>query len=225
MTTTTATNSPIPTSAALPGVTMATKPSGAMDQSDFLRLMTTQLSTQDPFNPVDNTQMVAQMAQFSQLAGISDMNKSLASIASVLAPGRLSDAASWIGRSMLTESDIATPLQDGSYAGQISLPADADQVNLSFVDQNGQLVHSETLGAQKAGDINFAWDGKDAGGNVVANGPLRIVVDASSGGQAVTATTATWTGIAGIQSPANGGATKLVTGLGLLTPDAAIRLS
>jgi len=224
-TTTTTTNSPIPASTALPGVTMASKPAGSMDQSDFLRLMTTQLSTQDPFNPVDNTQMVAQMAQFSQLAGISDMNKSLASIASVLAPGRLADAASWIGRSMLTQSDIATPLQDGSYAGQISLPADADQVNLSFVDQKGQFVHSETLGAQKAGDLSFSWNGKDANGNVVANGPLRIVVDANSGGQAVSATTATWTGIAGIQSPANGGATKLVTGLGLLTPDAAIRLS
>jgi flagellar basal-body rod modification protein FlgD len=225
MTTTTTTNSSIATTAPLPGVTMATKPAGSMDQSDFLKLMTTQLSTQDPFNPVDNTQMVAQMAQFSQLAGISDMNKSLASIASVLAPGRLSDAASWIGRSMLTQSDIATPLQDGAYAGQISLPTDADQVNVSFVDENGTLVHSETLGAQKAGDINFAWDGKDASGATVANGPLRIVVDASSAGQAVSATTATWTGIAGIQSPANGGATKLVTGLGLLTPDAAIRLS
>jgi flagellar basal-body rod modification protein FlgD len=225
MTTTTTDRSSVATTTALPGVTMATKPAGSMDQSDFLRLMTTQLSTQDPFNPVDNTQMVAQMAQFSQLAGISDMNKSLASIASVLAPGRLTDAASWIGRSMLTQSDIATPLQDGSYAGQISLPADADQVNLSFVDQNGKLVHSETLGAQKAGDLSFGWDGKDATGNVVANGPLQIVVDASGGGQAVAATTATWTGIAGIQSPANGGATKLVTGLGLLTPDAAIRLS
>jgi flagellar basal-body rod modification protein FlgD len=213
------------TTTALPGVKMATKPAGSMDQSDFLRLMTTQLSTQDPFNPVDNTQMVAQMAQFSQLAGISDMNKSLASIASVLAPGRLSDAASWIGRSMLTQSDVATPLQDGSYAGQISLPGDADQVNLSFVDQDGKLVHSESLGAQKAGDINFSWDGKDANGATVANGPLRIIVDASGSGQAVATTTATWTGIAGIQSPANGGATKLVTGLGLLTPDAAIRLS
>jgi flagellar basal-body rod modification protein FlgD len=215
----------VPTTPATGAAAPAATGVGSLDQNDFLKLMTTQLTTQDPFNPVDNTQMVAQMAQFSQLAGISDMNKSLASIASVLAPGRLSDAASWIGRSMLTQADIATPLQDGSYAGQISLPTDADQVNLSFVDQNGALVHSETLGAQKAGDINFGWDGKDASGNVVANGPLRIVVDASSGGQAVSATTATWTGIAGIQSPANGGATKLVTGLGLLTPDAAIRLS
>ena len=149
----------------------------------------------------------------------------LATLAQAFARGRLTDAASWIGRSMLTQSDIATPLQDGSYGGQISLPVDADRVNLSFVDQNGKLVHSETLGAQAAGDLSFNWDGKDESGATVANGPLRVVVDASGGGEAVAATTATWTGIAGIQSPANGGATKLVTGLGLLTPDAAIRLS
>jgi len=56
-----------------------------MDQSDFLRLMTAQLSQQDPFNPVDNTEMVAQMAQFSSLAGISETNTVLAQISEQLA--------------------------------------------------------------------------------------------------------------------------------------------
>ena len=55
-----------------------------MDQSDFLRLMTAQLSQQDPFNPVDNQQMVAQMAQFSSLAGISETNTALAKISEQL---------------------------------------------------------------------------------------------------------------------------------------------
>ncbi len=41
-----------------------------MGQSDFLALMIAQMKNQDPFAPVDNTQMVAQMAQFSSLAGI-----------------------------------------------------------------------------------------------------------------------------------------------------------
>ena len=202
-----------------------TKPAGAMDQNDFLKLMTTQLTTQDPFNPVDNTQMVAQMAQFSQVAGIAEMNKSLANISAALAPGRLNDAASWIGRSMLVESDIATPLRDGAYAGEIELPKDADQVSLSFVDQKGAVVHSETLGARKSGAIGFSWNGKDSDGSVKANGPLRIIVNASKSGEAIEPTTSVWTGIAGIQSPANGGATKLVTGLGLLSPEAAIRLA
>ena len=56
-----------------------------MGQQDFLRLMTAQLSQQDPFNPVDNQQMVAQMAQFSSLAGVSETNTTLKSISEQLA--------------------------------------------------------------------------------------------------------------------------------------------
>jgi flagellar basal-body rod modification protein FlgD len=56
----------------------------SLDQTAFLRLMTTQLKEQDPFNPMDNTQMVAQMAQFSSVTGISEMNTSLKSIATQL---------------------------------------------------------------------------------------------------------------------------------------------
>jgi len=211
--------------ATIGGVPAATKPAGHMDYNDFLKLMTTQLTTQDPFKPVDNTQMVAQMAQFSQLSGISEMNRTLASIKEGMQPGRLTDAASWIGRSMLVESDIATPLRDGAYAGEIALPADAEQVTVSFVDQNGAVVHAEELGPRAAGATTFAWNGKDAAGNIKASGPLRLIVNAQGAGAAAPATTATWTGIAGIQSPANGGATQLVTGLGLLAPDQAIRLS
>jgi flagellar basal-body rod modification protein FlgD len=56
-----------------------------LDQTAFLRLMTTQLKEQDPFSPMDNTQMVAQMAQFSSVAGISEMNGSLKAISTQLA--------------------------------------------------------------------------------------------------------------------------------------------
>jgi flagellar basal-body rod modification protein FlgD len=52
----------------------------ALDQTAFLRLMTTQMNAQDPFNPMDNTQMVAQMAQFSSVAGIAEMNVALRTI-------------------------------------------------------------------------------------------------------------------------------------------------
>jgi flagellar basal-body rod modification protein FlgD len=213
----------VPATGAAAGAGTASAP--AMDQSDFLRLMTTQLTTQDPFNPVDNTQMVAQMAQFSQVAGIAEMNRSLATIAASLGGGRLSDAASWIGHSMLVQSDVATPLRDGSYAGEFSLDSPADQATVSFVDGNGAVVHSQQLGPQGAGDVAIAWDGRNDAGEAVAGGPLRLVVTATKDGQASSPATATWTSIGGIQSPANGGESRLVTGLGLLTPDAAIRLA
>ena len=202
-----------------------TSSNATLDQNDFLKLMTTQLTTQDPFNPVDNTQMVAQMAQFSQVAGISQMNQSLQTIAASLGGNRLSDATSWIGHSMLVTSDIATPLRDGSYAGQFTLTGPADQVNVNFVDGNGAVVHSEALGAQAAGDMSFTWDGKNDAGETVADGPLRLVVTATHGGQSSNAATATWTAIGGIQSPSSGGDSRLVTGLGLLAPSDALRLA
>ena len=199
---------------------------GGLDQAAFLRLMTTQLTTQDPFNPVDNTQMVAQMAQFSQVAGIAEMNQNLRTIASAVGTGgRLSDASSWIGRSMLVSSDIATPLGDGSYAGELTLDAAAEQVSVSFVDVSGNTVHTMDLGARGAGPSAFAWDGRNAAGEQVATGPVQVVVTARAAGSALTPQIATWTAIAGLQSPANGGESRLVTGLGLLKPEDAIRLA
>jgi flagellar basal-body rod modification protein FlgD len=61
------------------------KDASEMNQNDFLKLMTRQLQMQDPFNPVDNTQMVAQMAQFSSLAGINQTNATLTQIAEQIA--------------------------------------------------------------------------------------------------------------------------------------------
>lgn len=56
----------------------------ALGQADFLKLLTTQLQMQDPSDPVDNKEMLAQMAQFSSLAGISDMGETLGAIAAKL---------------------------------------------------------------------------------------------------------------------------------------------
>jgi flagellar basal-body rod modification protein FlgD len=126
---------------------------------------------------------------------------------------------------MLVESDIATPLRDGSYAGEFSLPDGADSVTVSFQDANGAVVHSETMGAQQAGNVAVTWDGKNEAGDYVAGGPLRMIVTATKNGQTSNAATATWTSIGGIQSPSNGTESKLVTGLGLLEPGAAIRLA
>lgn len=224
MTTTTSTTSTASTAAATTAATNKTS-AGQLDENDFLKLMTTQLQTQDPFNPVDNTQMVAQMAQFSSVAGISQMNTTLSAIQTSLAGSRLGDASNWIGRSALVSSSIATPLSNGSYQGRITLPADADSVGINFVDASGKVVHSETLGAQKQGDLDFAWDGKDASGNVAATGPLAIQVTASNSAGQISPTLATWTGITAIQSPADGSNTQLVTSLGLISPTDAISLS
>ena len=75
------------TTSAVNGSTLPIMPKNSgtqLGQSDFLRLMTAQLTQQDPFNPVDNQQMVAQMAQFSSLAGVTETNATLQQISEQL---------------------------------------------------------------------------------------------------------------------------------------------
>ena len=64
--------------------TTAKPPSQILGQADFIRLMTAQMSMQDPTDPVDNKEMIAQMAQFSSLSGIENVNSTLRAISAQL---------------------------------------------------------------------------------------------------------------------------------------------
>jgi len=199
------------------------KSNQTIDQSGFLKLLTTQMQTQDPTEPVDNTQMVAQMAQFSQVAGISEMNASLKAMSSDLAASRFGDASGWIGRSALVNSDVSAALSSGAFAGQVTLPSDAKDVTISLVDSTGQTVFAKDLGAKSAGAVDWAWDGKDTSGNAVS-GPLQVIVGAlSTTGSTLSTTNATWTDVQSVQSPASG-TTKLMTTLGGFAPSDVIEL-
>jgi flagellar basal-body rod modification protein FlgD len=57
---------------------------GSLDGGDFLRLLTTQLTFQDPLEPADNQDMLAQMAQFSSLAATTESGATLETIAAKL---------------------------------------------------------------------------------------------------------------------------------------------
>jgi flagellar basal-body rod modification protein FlgD len=58
----------------------ASQPGQSLGQADFLKLMTAQVSAQDPFDPLDQTAMLGQLAQFSQVAGTAEMNVSLGTL-------------------------------------------------------------------------------------------------------------------------------------------------
>lgn len=201
--------------------TAAAKETGVqtIDQKGFLRLMTAQLQYQDPFSPMDNNQMVQQMATFTSLENQTSGNKLLQGISDSLTGTRLSDAASWIGKSMLVKGDIATPDRSGAYAGEITLSQDAQAVAVDLVDSNGKVVKSLDLGDRKAGAASFYWDGTNDAGEFVGNQPLKVQV---RGGQ--TTQIATWATIAAVQSPASGTDARLITALGNFQPSDALRL-
>ena len=78
--------SPVTAAGSNPAATRSTPGSSGptLGQSDFIRLLTTQLKAQDPTDPVDNKEMIAQMAQFSSLSGIEQINATLKDIAARL---------------------------------------------------------------------------------------------------------------------------------------------
>ena len=75
---------PYGTAATKPAATGQGRGFDALGQADFLKLLTVQLQQQDPFEPVDNKEMLAQMAQFSSLGGINDTNALLETISTKL---------------------------------------------------------------------------------------------------------------------------------------------
>ena len=192
----------------------------AMGQADFLRLLTAQMQTQDPFEPVNNAELVSQMATITNSSGIAEMNTSLASIKAQLADNRIGDAAGWIGRSMLVQSNIAAPDATGMYAGQITLPAATSAASVDLVDSSGNVVKTIDLGAQNGGDVTFYWDGKDDTGATVSSSALQVKVNGATPSRV-----ATWATIAAVQSPADGSSTKLITALGSYSPTDALSLS
>jgi flagellar basal-body rod modification protein FlgD len=196
-----------------------------MDQNDFLKLMTAQLKNQDPFAPVDNTQMVAQMAQFSSLAGISEMNTTLKAISDRLTGGSTGDAMAWIGRTVLTEGNVAWPTTDGALSGQIELADEASDVTVTIQNAQGATLKTVSLGHQSKGSLDFAWDGTTDSGDPAGAGPFTIKVDAlSAKGTKVGATPLVWAPVTSVALDSNGEPVLTLPGIGQVSASAVRKI-
>ncbi|MEG3163429.1 flagellar hook capping FlgD N-terminal domain-containing protein [Sphingomonas sp. PB2P19] len=194
--------------------TTAASNSQGLTQSDFLTLMTAQLKNQDPFEPVDNTQMVAQMAQMSSTSGIADMNSTLKAIAAKLNATSSADAMGYVGKTVLTEGGTAYPRTAGGIAGAVELGAAATDVVVNISDSNGAVLQTLSLGAQAAGTVNYDWGGKTAAGADAGSGPFTVEVAAANNGATVSAKSLVWAPVESVSTPASGDPVLSVTGLG-----------
>ena len=192
-----------------------------LDQGDFLKLMTAQMKNQDPFSPVDNTQMVAQMAQFSSLAGISEMSTTMKAIADKLGATTTADAVSYIGKTVLTPGTTAYARTSGGIAGAIELGGAASDLGVTITDANGVVLKNLSLGAQTGGTASYDWDGRTDAGADAGAGPFTVSVAASNGGQFVSATNLVWAPVQSV-STATGQTVLSAPGLGKI-PVSAVR--
>ena len=151
--------------------------SDTLGQNDFLKLMTTQLQNQDPFAPMDNGDFIAQMAQFSTVTGISEVNESLEKLVNKSDQGRIATAANLLGHSVLVPGNISRPDENGELHGVLDLPQASSMAKIVISDaDSGEELNVMDLGAQAAGLVGFSW--KDIPEDI-QNSNRRIKIDAT----------------------------------------------
>lgn len=130
-----------------------------LGQSAFLELMITQLNNQDPLNPAENTEFIAQLAQFSSVEGMERLNGNFDDFTESFLSNQALQASSLVGRSVSVPAE--TSYLDGSsdISGGINLPVSTDNLTVNIYDSSGSLVEQIPTGPARAGDINFSWDG------------------------------------------------------------------
>jgi flagellar basal-body rod modification protein FlgD len=156
--------------------------SGQLGQSDFLKLMTTQLKNQDPTQPNDSSQMLAQMAQLSTVSGIQDMQSSLKQLVDTMMASQTTQAASLVGHQVIAPGSSAV-LSGNGLRGAIDLNQSTDQVAVGIYDSAGQLVKQIDMGAQSKGTIPFYWDGITGNGVNAPAGLYQIKAIANINGK------------------------------------------
>lgn len=133
-------------------------PKEELGQTDFLKLMTAQLQNQDPFAPMDNGDFIAQMAQFSSVAGISKMSETMSGIAQEMGQFRVASSVNLLGHSVMIPGAIARADDKGEIHGAIDLDRASVDTRIEFVDEKtGESLHTLDMGGRGSGLSGFAW--------------------------------------------------------------------
>ena len=137
----------------------------------FLTLLTTQLTNQNPLDPMDNEAFVAQLAQFSSVEGIKGMQTSLESMVTGMRQEQMLTGANLVGKKVAVQGGYFDGGNGQISQGSIDLPNGAESVIFSVYDPvSGDLVFRETQGAQLPGRMDLNWNGYNREGELAANG-------------------------------------------------------
>jgi flagellar basal-body rod modification protein FlgD len=132
-----------------------------LGQDAFLKLMIAQLKHQDPLSPAENGEFIAQLAQFSSVEGITNLNTAVGDLAKEFRSSRALEASSLVGRQVEVNTNAARLTEGGTMVGTVELPSSTGQLTITVTDAIGNELLVKDLGDQAGGDVQFGWDGLD----------------------------------------------------------------
>lgn len=149
-----------------------------LDKDAFLRLLTTQLQHQDPLNPMENSEFVAQLAQFSSLEQLQGLSSGMESLYMVNMSMNNAALTGLIGKDVVATGDTFHYAGSGDEVVHYDSAASASTATITITNEDGVVVASKDIGAIPAGDGSWTWDGKDQNGEVCPEGDYTFTVEA-----------------------------------------------
>jgi flagellar basal-body rod modification protein FlgD len=151
--------------------------SSELNQTDFIELLVAQVKNQDPTKPMDPSQFMNQLAQFSTVNGIQDLKTSFDSLATRLSSEQSMQAAGLVGKTVLMPGGQGVLPAAGTISGQLNLEQQASEVNLKIYNTRGEQVKTLPLGGHNAGNLQFQWDGFADDGSAMPEGHYLVTAE------------------------------------------------
>lgn len=161
----------------------ATTGASSLGKDAFLKLLVTQMQNQNPLDPQDNSQFVAQLAQFSGLETMQNLSTSVDAIGGMYQSSQALQAASLVGRTVVVDTGSTFVEAGKGVSGAFVTPSSSTMTTVKIYDAKGTLVRTLDLGEKKAGENDFSWDGKDEAGNALPAGKFSFVATGSLDGK------------------------------------------
>jgi flagellar basal-body rod modification protein FlgD len=152
-----------------------------MGKEDFLTLLVAQLQNQDPMNPDDPTEFTAQLAQFSSLEQLFNINESMDSLTSAQQQSDRFATMNLIGKSVSYQDDDFTIEEDGVATVGYQLDGLAASVTLFIKDESGVTVATLHPTEFDEGNHFIEWDGMNDEGEHVPAGNYTIMLQGAAG--------------------------------------------
>ncbi|MBN7769268.1 flagellar hook assembly protein FlgD [Marinobacter daepoensis] len=153
--------------------------SNELGKDAFMELMLAQLKNQNPLEPQDNGDFIAQLAQFSSLEEMQNLSSRVDDVVGQFRSSQALQASAMVGKTVLAPSQVGILGDEGEVTGTIQVPASTGGLSLSVMNQSGELVRQIDMGGSQAGVVSFKWDGQDGNGNDLPPGPYTIVAKGS----------------------------------------------
>jgi flagellar basal-body rod modification protein FlgD len=153
-----------------------------INQSQFLQLISTQMQNQDPLNPTDPTQFLAQIEGLSEVSSLQSLQTSISGLAAGLQGTQMLNGTSLLGHSVLASGNTAQLAAGGSVAGAATAPTGASNLTVTVSNSSGALIDSFSVSPASSGYTNFTWNGTTTSGAAAPAGQYTFSVAATMGG-------------------------------------------